>query len=127
MSISQALGNFAGEEIALCLIAKRRQNAVEQGDVYFLSLPGRSTLVKGGEDSLRRHRAGEDIGQRGSDLERWTVRLTGQAHPPPFSLHYRIVSRSLPEGSAVSVSGDRAIDDLGPSRANRLVAKTQTV
>src|SRR6202040_481633 len=82
----------------------------EESGMGKASLSGNRPLDEGGENADDQLDPGKDIGHRDTRTLRLPLRYAGQVHDPAYPLRHEIVAGPRRIGTALTETGDRAID-----------------
>ena len=121
MAVAHPARRLAGDHPVQRLVAEHRDLGVEQCHVDMGASAGPVALAQCGEDRDRRIEAGEQIRISDTAFLRSAVRLAGQRHGAAHRLDDEIVAGARRIGPGLSKAGDRAIDEPGIDRRERLV------
>ena len=110
MGIADAFGHFARDKVVERLVGQDAHLTVEESGIDQASLSGPTPLDERGENADDRIDPGKDIGHRDTRALRLSLRCAGQVHDPAHALRHEIVAGPRRIGTALTETGDRAID-----------------
>ena len=126
MGIAPARRHIAVGEAGDALVDQPGDLGVEQGDVEMLALAGGAAVMQRGEDGVGGIHAAHHVGDADAGLGRlaaFRIRPAGERHQPAHPLDEKVVAGPVRIGAVLAEAGDRAIDEAGIFRRQRLVAE----
>ena len=127
MAGAHRLHVLAGHEVAAGVLRQQPDHGIHHRDVDELTLTRALALDDRGQHAHRREEPGAEVGHGQPHAQRPAARLAGDAHGAAHRLDGDVEGTPARVGACLPVGRDRAVHDVRPHGAHRLVVEAQAL
>ena len=127
MGRAERLRDVAGEEKPLGVVVQQGHGGLQERAVDALAEAGLRPVQERVADAERGEDSGRQVEERDARSDRRAVGLSRDRHDPAERLHERFVAGAVLPGSGPPERRDRAVDEPGVDRGQRVVAQAEAL